>query len=78
MARAALALLFVAGSAMADEASVRKLLKERLPDMQVQGIKPAPMQGWYEVFSANRLFYVDEKAETFWSARSSMPRPNAT
>lgn len=64
MARAALVLLFATGSALAaDDAKIKKLLAERLPDLPVQGIKAAPMPGWYEVFSGNRLFYVDEKAD---------------
>ena len=63
MAQAALALMFIAGGASADEASVKKLVLERLPELQVQSVKPAPMPGWYEIFSGNRLFYVDEKAD---------------
>lgn len=63
MARAALVLLITAGSACADDASIKTLLKERFPELPVQGVKPAPMAGWYEIFSGNRLFYVDEKAE---------------
>lgn len=63
MALAALGLLFAAGGALADDAKIKKLISERLPELQVQGIKPAPMPGWYEVFSGNRLFYVDEKAD---------------
>lgn len=63
MAHAALVLLMAAGSAWADDASIKKLLKERFPELPVQSVKPAPMAGWYEIFSGNRLFYVDEKAD---------------
>ncbi len=63
IARAVLVGMFVASSALADDASIKKLIKERLPELQVQSVKPAPMPGWYEVFSGNRLFYVDEKAD---------------
>jgi len=63
MARTALVMLCVASSAFADDAAIKKLIKERLPELQVQGVKPAPMPGWYEVFAGNRLFYVDEKAD---------------
>ena len=63
MALAALGLMMLAGSSLADEASVKKLLAERLADLPVQAVKPAPMGGWYEVFSGNRLFYVDEKVD---------------
>lgn len=63
MARAALVLMFAADGAWADDAAIKKLLKERLPELPVQSMKAAPMPGWYEVFSGNRLFYVDEKAD---------------
>lgn len=63
MARTALVMLCAASSAFADDAAIKKLIKERLPELQVQGVKPAPMPGWYEVFAGNRLFYVDEKAD---------------
>lgn len=63
IARAALVLLFAAGSVWANEDSVKKLIGERLPELQVQAVKAAPMPGWYEVFTGNRLFYVDEKAD---------------
>lgn len=59
----ALAGLMVSGGAQADEASVKKLLEERLPELPVQGVKKAPAPGWYEVFSGDKLFYVDEKAD---------------
>ncbi len=63
IAQAALMLLFTASSAFADDAAIKKLIKERLPELQVQSVKPAPMPGWFEVFAGNRLFYVDEKAD---------------
>ncbi|MBT9613832.1 MAG: DsbC family protein [Burkholderiales bacterium] len=59
----ALASLIVSGGAQADEASVKKLLEERLPELPVQQLKRAPTPGWYEVFSGDKLFYVDEKAD---------------
>ena len=62
MARAALGLMLVAGAALADDAEIKKLIQERLPELPVQSVKPAPMPGWYEIFSGNRIFYVDEKA----------------
>ena len=63
MAHAALVLMFAAGSAFADDAAIKKLIKERLPELQVQSVKAAPMPGWYEVFAGSRLFYVDDKAD---------------
>ena len=59
----AFASLVVSGSALADEASVKKLLDERIPELPVQQVKKAPMPGWYEVFSGNKIFYVDERAD---------------
>jgi len=55
--------MVLVGNTLADEASVKKLLAERLAELPVQAVKPAPMPGWYEVFSGNRLFYVDEKVD---------------
>ncbi|MHB1231132.1 MAG: DsbC family protein [Burkholderiales bacterium] len=63
MARAALAVLLVSGGAHADEATAKKQLGERFPDLPIQSMKPAPIPGWYEVFSGDRLFYVDDKAD---------------
>ncbi len=63
MAYAALALVLISGGARADEAFVKKQLAERFPDLPIQGMKAAPVAGWYEVFSGDRLFYVDEKAD---------------
>ena len=63
MAYAALAVLLVSGCARADEATIKKQLGERFPDLPIQSVKPAPIAGWYEIFSGDRLFYVDEKAD---------------
>lgn len=59
----AFASLIVSNIAFADEASVKKLLDERIPELPVQQVKKAPMPGWYEVFSGNKIFYVDERAD---------------
>lgn len=59
----ALAGVMIAGAAQADEATVKKLLGERVPELQVQGVKKAPVPGWYEVFSGNKIYYVDELAD---------------
>ncbi len=63
IAQTALGLMFVVTGAWANDAAIKKLIQERLPELQVQSVKPAPMTGWYEIFSGNRLFYVDEKAD---------------
>ena len=59
----AFASLVASGSALADEASVKKLFDERIPELPVQQVKKAPMPGWYEVYSSNKIFYVDERAD---------------
>lgn len=69
MARAALVLLFATGSTLADDAKIKKLISERLPELPVQSVKAAPMPGWYEVFSGNGLFYVDEKVDFILAGR---------
>lgn len=58
-----LAFASMIAGAQADEASVKKILDERLPDLPVQQVKKAPASGWYEVFSGDKLFYVDEKVD---------------
>ncbi len=63
MARAALLLSALTGSACADEESVKKQLAERFPDLTVSSVKKAPVAGWYEVFAGQQMFYTDEKAE---------------
>jgi len=63
MAYAALALVLISGGARADEAFVKKQLAERFPDLPIQSMKAAPVAGWYEIFSGDRLFYVDDKAD---------------
>ena len=64
MTHVALAALLVSGFAHADEAAIKKQLGEHFPDLPIHGVKPAPIAGWYEVFSDNPpLLYVDEKAD---------------
>lgn len=63
MARAALLVVLLMNAAWADEASVKKQLEQRFPDLPIQSVQAAPVAGWYEIFSGDRLFYTDEKAE---------------
>ncbi len=63
MARAAVICTVLISAAWADEASVKQQLEQRFPDLPIQSVKAAPMQGWYEIFSGDRLFYTDEKAD---------------
>lgn len=63
MAAATVVWSLLVGVAWADEASVKQQLGQRFPDLPIQSIKAAPVSGWYEIFSGDRLFYTDEKAD---------------
>lgn len=57
---AAVMLLGFTGAAQADEAQVTPLFEQRFPGIKAERVRPAPMPGWYEVFSNGQLLYVDE------------------
>lgn len=63
IARAGLLALLFSTAACADEASVKKTLSERFPDLPPPTVSKSPMPGWYEVFAGSQMFYVDEKVE---------------
>ena len=57
----------VAGLASADEATVRKALRARIPaDMVIESVTRAPFAGLYEVVLDGEIVYTDEKAEYFF------------
>jgi thiol:disulfide interchange protein DsbC len=59
----AAALLF-AGAASAQEAAIRKALIERLPNLKIDEVRPAPMPGLYEVrYGGTEIVYTDAKGE---------------
>src|SRR5262245_39554016 len=66
----ALCLLATAGLAptwgQADEASVRQILRSRLPNMAVESVTRSPFAGLYEVVLDGEIVYTDEKAEYFF------------
>lgn len=56
--------LFVAGLAYADEASIRKTLTERLPNFPpIDEISKTPIPGIFEVRIGNELLYTDENGQ---------------
>ena len=62
MRRGALVLtLAVAGSAVADEAAIRKALPERLPNLpKIDEVSKTPIAGLYEVRLGTEVIYTDE------------------
>jgi thiol:disulfide interchange protein DsbC len=65
-ALAAALLMACAGWACADEASVRKILQQRLPTMNVESVTRVPFGGLYEVVLDGEIVYTDEKGEYFF------------
>src|SRR5262245_17075993 len=45
------------------EARIRAVLQLRFPDVKVEAIRPAPIKGLYEVFTAEQIVYVDATGE---------------
>jgi thiol:disulfide interchange protein DsbC len=57
-----IASLFIAGSALADEALIRKNLAERLPDFpKIDEVNKSPIPGVYELRVGAEVFYTDEQ-----------------
>lgn len=51
----------LAGSAFADEASLRKAIESTYPKVQIDSISKTPYGGLYEVFLDGQIIYTDEK-----------------
>ena len=61
LAATALATCFAAA---AQEADIRKVLSERIPQMdKIDEVRPTPMKGLYEVRIGTDLFYTDAKGD---------------
>lgn len=54
--------LFHAG-ADADEAAIRKTLRERYPGLPVQSVTPSAMPGLYEIYAGGKLVYSSETGD---------------
>lgn len=62
-ALAALGLLAAAGAALADEATIRKVLAERLPNFpKIDEVSRSPIPGLFEVRIGTEILYVDAAA----------------
>jgi thiol:disulfide interchange protein DsbC len=61
-----LALLIITGTAVADEASVKKAVQEKFPDANIESVTKTPYFGLYEVYLAGELLYTDEKVTYFF------------
>ena len=60
-------LALASGGAQGDEASVRQILRSRLPPaMVIESVTRAPFAGLYEVVLDGEIVYTDEKAEYFF------------
>ena len=69
-----LLLCLVSGAALADEASVKKLLQKQFPDEGVESVKKTPYLGLYEAVTGDQLFYTDEKARYFFFGHIVNPK----
>ncbi len=54
------AVFLMANSVGADEASIKKALNEFMPGALVDSVKPAEIQGLYEVVAGGNIFYASE------------------
>ena len=60
-----LALCIFAGSAAADEASVKKAVQAKFPQSNIESVTKMPYFGLYEVYIDKDLFYTDDKLDYF-------------
>lgn len=63
----AMAATLIAANALADEATIRRVVQEKLGGVRVEGIERAPVPGLYEVHFTSQegpqILYTDENAE---------------
>jgi len=68
--------------ASADEESVKRALRARLPGMTIESVKLTPFAGLYEVMVDGEIVYTDDKTEYFFSGNvfdiRSLPPRNLT
>ncbi|MBK6617900.1 MAG: hypothetical protein RI993_290 [Pseudomonadota bacterium] len=58
--------LLMSGSAIANEANLRKALQAHFPGSEIESLTQTPYQGLYEVVIGGEVFYTDEKADYFF------------
>lgn len=56
-----LAACLAAGAASPDDATIRKGVQARFPDLTVESVQKTPFPGLYEVVVSGRVIYTDEK-----------------
>jgi thiol:disulfide interchange protein DsbC len=61
--------LALCASALADEAAIRKSLKERFPELSVDRVTKTPYSGLYEVFAHDEIVYTDENGTFLFQGR---------
>jgi thiol:disulfide interchange protein DsbC len=75
-------LLAAGTAAQADAEKLARDLRARLPGATIEGVKPIPFAGLYEVLVDGEIVYADEKAEFFFSGSiydiRSLPPRNLT
>lgn len=52
--------VLISSVAVASEATVKKAMQKRYPDVPVESVAKTPIEGIYEVFANGAVFYVDE------------------
>jgi thiol:disulfide interchange protein DsbC len=57
------------GGTAADEASVKKIVESRIPDMPVDSVHATPFYGLYEVRAGGQVFYTDEEVTYIFLGR---------
>lgn len=62
----ALLLCFLSGTALADEATVKKEVGIHFPGEKIESVKKTPYFGLYEVVVGGEILYTDEKATYFF------------
>ena len=56
----------IAGHALADEASVKRGVEERLEGVKIESVTRTPYAGLYEIVVGDTIFYTDEKVSFFF------------
>jgi len=72
-------LLLTCGAALADEASVRKILQDKFPQSKIQSVTKSPYGGLYEIYMdgiTSGLHYTDEKVSFILFGVLIDPRTN--
>jgi thiol:disulfide interchange protein DsbC len=61
--------LLLCTAAFADEEAIRKVFKEKFPELTVEKVTKTPYSNLYEVFAQDQIVYTDEKASFLMMGR---------